>query len=260
MLANWVTFIYMDWLGFALQLSGIALEICILVLMARRHLYRQFPVFASYITYVMLQTALRAAFLSNAHLYFYVYWCTAPVEVIFAILAVHESFLRVFHGFYLLRWFRVVFPGSIAIALLYSVVRGYFYPPVHASAVQAAIILTMLTGQYVILAISVVFFALVKLLGVPWRIHEYRIVLGFGISSVMTALAASVRSVFVTRFAFVSEMLPALTYILALAIWISAVVYPLPSEIEIICDQPLEEVVKQLRRDRSVVRSLLRRR
>src|SRR5271157_1316368 len=142
MLANWVTFISMDWLGLALQLSGIALEICILALMARSHLFRQFPVFASYVTYVMLQTVLRAAFLSNAHLYYYVYWFTAPVEVIFAILAVHESFLRVFHGFYLLRWFRVVFPGSIAIALLYSVVRGYLYPPVHASAVQAAIILT----------------------------------------------------------------------------------------------------------------------
>jgi len=248
----------MYWIGLAIQITGIALEICILVFMARRHLYRAFPVFAGYIAYVILQVVLRALFLSNAHLYFYVYWITAPVEVILSILAVHESFLRVFRGFYLVRWFRVLFPGSIASAVLYSAVRGYLYPPVHATAIEAAIILAMLTAQYVILAISVLFFVLVKLMGAPWRIHEYRIVAGFALSSVMTAFAASVRSVFVTRFAFLSGMLPALTYIVVLAIWLSAVVYPL-SEIKIICEQPLEEVVKDMREQLKVVRSLWRR-
>jgi len=42
--------------------------------------------------------------LSRPHVYFYVYWITAPMDTILAILAVHESFRRVFRVFYLLRF------------------------------------------------------------------------------------------------------------------------------------------------------------
>jgi len=174
------------------------------------------------------------------------------------ILAAYESFLRVFRIFYLLPWFRVFFLGGIAMALLYSAVRGYLSPPIHSSTVGAAIISAMLTGQYVILTISLGFFALARLLRVPWRIHEYRFVLGFGISSVATALAASVRSEFGTRFAFLSVMLPTLIYKLVLAIWLSAVVQSLPAKVQVASEQP-EEVVRRLRRELAAIRSLLRR-
>jgi hypothetical protein len=252
--------IFMDFLGSALQITGIALEICILVLLWRRNLFRTFPLFFSYVLYVLIRTIVCLVTLSTPYVYFYVYWITAPGEVILMILATYESLLRVFRVFYLLPWFRVVFPAGIAMALLYSGVRGYLSPPVHASAVSAAIISAMLTGQYVILTIALGFFALARLLRVPWRIHEYRFVLGFGISAVATALAASVRSDFGTRFAFLSGMLPAVTYILVLAIWLSAVVHPLParSKIEAAGEQP-EEVVRRLRQELAAIRSLLRR-
>jgi hypothetical protein len=254
----------MNWLGLGTQITGVALEICILMLMANRRLYRQFPAFASYVAYVMLQTALRFAFHSNIDLYFSVFWFTAPVEVILSILAVHESFRRVFRVFYLARWFRFCFPGAIALALLYSLLVGYFSPPAQASGFYAAIISGMLMAQYVILTISVAFFVLAKLLQVPWRIHEYRIVAGFGLSSGVTALAAGVRSVFVTRFAFASEMLPAVAYLLALGIWVSAAAYPLPaqavSEAERPAPEDVEELVRRLRQDLAIVRALLKRR
>lgn len=248
----------MYWLGLASQITGIALFICILVLLWRRNLLRTFPFFFSYILYGLTTTIIGSITLSSPHVYFYVYWITAPPETILAILAVHESFLRVFRVFYLLRWFRTLFPGGIAIALLYSALRGSLSPPVHASAVGAAIISAMLTAQYVILTISLGFFALAKLLRVPRRIHEYRFVLGFGISAVATALAASVRSEFGTRFAFLSGMLPTLIYKLVLAIWLSAVVHSLPTKTEVASEQP-EEVVMRLRRELAAIRSLLRR-
>src|SRR5208282_2677960 len=164
----------MYWLGLATQITSVTLLICILVLLWRRNLLRTIPLFFSYVLYVLIRTIVGSITLSTPDVYFYVYWITAPGEVILMILAAYESFLRMFHVFYLLRWFRVFFPGSIAMALLYSAVRGYLSPPVHASAVGAAIISAMLTGQYVILTISLGFFALAKLLRVPWRIHEYR--------------------------------------------------------------------------------------
>jgi hypothetical protein len=227
-------------------------------------LFRQFPLFTTYVAYVMLQMMLRVAFRSNFDAYFLVFWITAPIEVILSILAVHESFRRVFRPFYLVRWFRFCFPAAIALAMLYSLLTGYFSPPAHARGIYAAIISGMLMAQYVILAISLAFFALAKLLQVPRRIHEYRIVAGFGLSSGVTALAAGVRSVFVTRFPFLSDMLPAVSYLLALGIWLSAAAYRLPPKAASEGQKPtqadLEQLVNRLRGDLAIVRGLLKRR
>ncbi len=252
----------MYWLGLAIAIMCSALLVCILVLLSRRNLLRTFPFFLSYVLLDLMTTIAASITLSRPHVYFYFFWITTPLKVISAILAVHESFRRVFRVFYLVSWFRFCFPAAIAIALLYSALRGWFYPPVHASRVGTAIISTMMTAQYVILTISLGFFALVRLLHVPWRIHEYRFVLGFGVSSSAIAFAASVRSEFGTRFAFLSGMLPAVTYILVLLIWLSAVVYPLPAKAELAREQlsllSPEEVVSRLRRQLATIRSLLK--
>jgi hypothetical protein len=246
----------MHWLDLGIPTTVAALLFCVLLLLWRRSLVRTYPLFFGYVLFDLVRTIAGSMTLANPQIYFYFCWITAPGEILLAILAVYESFLHVFRVFYLLRWFRVLFPAGIAMALSYSAMRGYLSPPTRASAVGAAIISTMMTGQYVILAISLVFFALATLLRVPWRIHEYRFVLGFGISSVATAFAASVRSEFGTRFAFLSGILPALTYILVLVIWLSAVIHPLPEQVDLAVEQP-DEVVQRLRRQLAAIRSLV---
>ena len=137
----------MYWLGLGIAITGIPLFIWILVLLWRQDLLRTFPFFVSYIFYGLMTTIAASITLSNPHVYFYFYWITTPVQAVLAILAVHESFRRVFRVFYLVWWFRFCFPAGIAIALLYSALRGWVYPPVHASRAGAAIISTMMTAQ-----------------------------------------------------------------------------------------------------------------
>jgi hypothetical protein len=248
----------MYWLGLSVQITCVALQSWILALLWRRNLWRKFPIFTGYIAYVVLRTIVGSATLSNPHVYFYFYWISAPGEMILMILAAHESFLKIFRSFYLLWWFRIFFPGAIVVAVLYSARKGYASPPVDVSPAGAAIISAALTAQYVILAISILFFVLAKFLHVPWRIHEYRFVLGFGISSLAVAFAGAVRSEFGTRFKFVSEMLPAVAYMVALAVWLSAVLHAERSH-----DQPSEplspeDAVSDLRRQLLAIRSFLK--
>jgi hypothetical protein len=249
----------MYWIGRATITIGIALQVSILVLMTRRGLMRLFPLFFSYVLYEALIGIVESLILSHARLYSYFYWTAAVGEIILTILAAHESFRRVFRAFYLLPWFRLLFPLGIVLALLYSALSGYLSPPVD-SRVRAAIISAMLTAQYVILTISIGFFILARFLHVPWRIHEYRFMLGFGVSALLTVLGVSLRSEFGTRYELLYETLPALASLLALAIWLSAVVHPYPPGLEA-TDQPLspDEVVTQLRRQFAIIRSLFRR-
>jgi len=216
--------------------------------------------FFGYLCYGLVRTTACAITLSRPHVYFYVYWATEPLAVILSILAVYECFRRVFRIFFLLRWFRFVFPASIAIALLGSALVSYISPPRHASVAGAMIISAMTAAQYVILAVSTVFFALVLLLAVRCGTHVYRVVMGFGFSSLATAAAAVVRSVFVAQFAFFSSMFPGIVYVFVLAIWLTAMLHPLPPEPVFVGEgfSP-EEVVRVLRRDLSIIRLLLRR-
>jgi hypothetical protein len=248
----------MYWFGLSVQITCVVLQSWILALLWRRNLWRMFPIFTGYIAYVLVRTIIGSATLSHPNIYFYFYWISAPGEMILMLLAAHESFLKVFRSFYLLWWFRIFFPGAIVIAVAYSAWKGYSSPPVHVSAAGAAIISAALTAQYVILAISILFFELAKFLHVPWKIHEYRFVLGFGISSLAVAFAGAVRSAFGTRFEFVTEMLPAVAYIVSLLVWLSAV---LPTAR--FNDQPRErlspeDAVSDLRRQLSSIRSFLK--
>ena len=248
----------MYWLGLSVQITCVALQSWILALLWRRKLWRKFPIFTSYIAYVLVRTIVGSATLSYPNVYFYFYWISAPGEMILMILAAHESFLKVFRSFYLLQWFRIFFPGAIVVAVAYSAWEGYASPPVHVSAAGAAIISAALTAQYVILAISILFFVLANFLHVPWKIHEYRFVLGFGISSLAVAFAGAVRSVFGTRFEFVTEMLPAVAYIVSLTVWLSAALHAERSN-----DQPAlrfspEHAVSDLRRQLLAIRSFLK--
>jgi len=248
----------MYWLGLSVQITCAVLQSWILALLWRRNLWRKFPIFTGYIAYVLVRTIIGSATLSKPNIYFYFYWISAPGEMILMILAAHESFLKVFRSFYLLLWFRILFPGAIVVAVGYSAWKGYSSPPIQVSATGAAIISAALTAQYVILAISILFFLLAKFLHVPWRTHEYRFVLGFGISSLAVAFAGAVRSAFGTRFEFVSEMLPAVAYILSLVVWLSAA---LPAERS--NDQPAlrfspERAVSDLRRQLLAIRSFLK--
>src|SRR2546423_6064040 len=150
----------MYWLGISTQWVSVALQIWILALSAQRALHRSFPLFTTYMSYLVLQTVLRSVFLSKPDVYFYIFWITAPLEVILTLLAAHESFMKVFGNFYLLWWFRFLFPSAIIAALAYSGCNAYMHPPVNTSPTGMAIISAQIASQYIILGISVLFFSL----------------------------------------------------------------------------------------------------
>jgi hypothetical protein len=248
----------MDWFGHLLQWSSVVLQVCILALMIWRGLLRRFPLFATYTAYIICITMLRSVVLSNRMVYFYTYWATEPGEILLGLLAVHESFLRIFRVFYAVRWFRILFPGTIAFALVYSGWIAYAHPPRQVSPAGAAIISAAVASEYVIVGISVLFFALVLLFRVRWRIYEFRIVLGFGISALTMVFAGIVRSENGTKFVFLSTYAPPMAYFLAVLIWLSAMLRPGAIEVLEVKDAP-DVLAEDLRGHLSAIKRLLKR-
>lgn len=247
----------MYWLGISLLVVPAALRACVLALMGRRHLYRRFPIFAAYTAYVIASSVLKAVFLSKARAYFYVYWISEPGEVVLSVLSIYESFIRVFGDFYRLIWFRVLFPATILVVLAYSSWTAYAHPPVGVNGIASAIISTAIAAQYVILGISVLFLVLARFLQVRWRVYESRIVMGFGVASTMYAFAGVLRAEAGKEFQFVSEYLPAVGYVIAAGIWLSAMLVRQPWIYEGVPPGVDQDLLQRMRLQLQTIKKLL---
>jgi len=249
----------MHWIELAVQAICIALEVGVIVCLSRWGGWREVPVFLAYLVFILLRTIVGSIALSHEAFYFEFYWISAPLEIGLTVLAVLESFWRVFASFRLLRWFRLVLPGSVAAALGYSAWRGYHYdrfPLVEMTPAAAALVSATVMLQYAILGVALMYFLLGALLHVGGRTHENRFILGFGVASLAAAFGGSMRGMFGESFALVSRESQSLGYLIALMLWLSGAIYPIPGKTT--SGTPprdfIDDVKFQLRNLRSFVR------
>ena len=243
------------WLDQTVRWVGFTLLITILVLLGRQKLYKQFPLFTLYVGYITLTTFLCALTVARPQLYFYVYWAAEPGAFLLKLLAVCESFMKVFRGFYLLQRFRLLLPGAITLALALSVVRAINHPT-EGTMTASIIVAGTMTAQYIVLAVSILFVGLVILLHLPWRAREYRIVLGFGITALGTFSEAALRSQLGSE-SGLTRMLASGAYTLALVVWVTALLHPCTPRIQVDEGVSSEGLVQELRRQVAYARAML---
>src|SRR5690349_13796170 len=103
-------------LDLILTLIGPILTAWLVVLFVWRKLHREFPLFFLYLIASVLVPLVRLAFHYDYLVWFKVVWSTEALYVVLALLALHESFRKVFAAFYERRWFWLFFP-SVVIAI-----------------------------------------------------------------------------------------------------------------------------------------------
>jgi hypothetical protein len=234
-----------------LLVIAIGLQGLIIRFLMLRGTWRKFPLFFLYFIYCFVQGIGMLVTFLKPEVYFYFFWFSAPLEILLTVVAVLESFWAVFRSFRLLYWFRFVLPAAIATALAYSAWQGYhFYRSVVGESPAAeGIVKAVMTAHYSILAVVILFFLLVRVLDVAWRVHEYRFMLGFGVASLAAAFGASVRAVFDSRFDLISRDAAPIGYLMALLIWLSAAIHPVPEQpvFQTLSDAQVQELVENLR-------------
>jgi|SRR5579884_2129545 len=121
----------------------------------------------------------------------------------------------------------------------------------------AAIISAAVAAQYVILGISILFFLLLRFMNLQWRLYEPRIVMGLGIASVVYAFSGVLRTEGGARFQFLSQYLPAMGYVIAVAIWLSAMLVREPWSYQGIPPGVDQDLLKQMRSQLDALREVL---
>ena len=93
-----------------------------------------------------------------------------------------------------------------------------------------------------------------KLLDVEFRRYTFGIVLGFGISSIGTLIPYVARSTFGTKFESLVIYAPSVAYFVSLAVWLSAFLWPEPTQDDQASTKSPEEMAEEVREYLKVLR------
>lgn len=198
----------------------IAFHAVILGFLFWRKLQSQLPCFLVYSAYALLEHSLRLFVSGDGVLYFRVYWFTEIGDIVLMLVAIGESFLNVFWLESKLRWFNVVFWSCLGIALAYACARAWLLPPRQAEPLMTVILNVEFAVAVVISAFGLLYGAGVRLFGMIGHQRETGIIFGFGMNATLLVFACLLRSTFGTKVRFLSDWVPAVSYLLAEAIWV----------------------------------------
>jgi hypothetical protein len=207
-----------------------ALEIWLVILLLRRHVPRNFPIFFFYVVLAAVATVARLAVSRWYTQYFYLYWCSEAVLLPLSLAALHEVFYWMFEGFYRLWWFLVPYYGTIALAFIFALVNALITPPVQAHPLISMILNVGVAVNFLRAVIVTLFFVLGRLMVVAVHDYAYGIMVGFGVTSAGPLLGYLLRSEFGTKVEIFTAHSAAVAYILGAAIWVAAFIRPEPDE------------------------------
>jgi hypothetical protein len=201
--------------------SGLALQGWLTLILWRKKVYRQFPLFFDYNIYGTLVSAARLIANSDPYFYFYVFWWTDLGILLLSIASLHEAFRSVFEGFYLLKWFRRFYFGGICVPVAAAAINSIFNRPVQVHP-MFRIVHDVETPIYCVeVAIFGLFYLCARLLHVSFSRHAFAITLGFGISALGTLIPLVVRSEFGKKFDALFFYAPPVAYYVTLLLWLS---------------------------------------
>jgi len=230
---------------------SVVLEILLVGLLLRRRAHRLFPIFFTFTALEALALTARLLVITRYHAYFYIYWSTEAVLLPLSLAALHEVFHWMFEGFYRLWWFRLFYYGTIAAVLAVGIRNAFVSPPFQAHPLITLILDVTIAVNFVRMGLVSLFIVLHRLLMMDFRRYAYGIVVGFGISSAGPLLVYLAFSVFGTKLETLTRIVPAVAYILGVAIWVASFIRPEPEEKEwkppMSPDQMAQEVQGYLR-------------
>jgi hypothetical protein len=215
----------------------------------RKNLHRRFPFFFLYVVYITLIHLLRQVLVGTS-VHFFVYWLTEAVSFVLSLLAVYESFQAIFGIYRRFLWFRLLWPGTVAMIWTYSAWRAWVHPPASHTRGGAILISAAILSAYTIVGLMILFFALVRLIITRWYPYEFHIMAGLGLASLGMVASAVTRAQFGGRFAWFSAWAYPIGTLIAVNVWIWGF---LRREETLTIGQPPEVLLREMKEDLKII-------
>ncbi|MFB3814629.1 MAG: hypothetical protein ACE14L_11000 [Terriglobales bacterium] len=222
--------------GYVLWLLAPAVQVYLIVVMKRRGLHREFPIFFGYTVFQILSFVLQfaARHASSYTTYFFVYWVTAVIGVGIAFAVVHEIFDQVFRPYDSLRELGgILFKWAALVLVLVAMVSAAGGPQPGSQRVMATVLLLDRTVRVMQCGLVLFLFLFSGFVGLSKRSHIFGIALGFGIFAAIDLSMVTLRSAFGVLGNEQFSLLKSLAYNLSCGLWLWYLRAPEPERVVI---------------------------
>jgi len=201
-------------------ITSLALEIWLGILLFRRFVRKDFPLFVAYIFISIPISAARLLTANWYYAYYYVFWASEAVFILLSVSALNQVFWKTYESFRFLLWFGLIYYGCIASAFAIAIRSAIVSPPVQQNPGIVIIIDAEIAGNMVRAGIVGLFAVMVRPMVVQFRRYTFGMVAGFGALSLGSVLAFIPVTIYGRRYEDFGSILSPLSYILALIIWL----------------------------------------
>src|SRR5438270_12829915 len=111
-------------------LVSLCLEIWLAACLYRRHVYKPYSVFFTYIVASVAVSLARLAIHPYYSIYYFVYWASELLLILLSLTALNQVFWDMYEDVRFLWWFRAIYYGSLLIALGLTIRMALVSPPV----------------------------------------------------------------------------------------------------------------------------------
>lgn len=214
---------HLETMDIVLALLTFVPQLSLAFLLIKRLYWRRFPVFFAYICYAAASEVAIVAVrqLYSRRTYFVFYWAVQAVYTLLGLASMDESFRKHLRP-YFTSTFRLRLQLLFVVTFVFVIV-GWLWlksTPIQASPVMAAFICFTLAANYMRAAVYGLFVVTVMYWRAKWSPHTFGIMQGFGLFSIVGALAGLLRSVFGINANLFFSLAPSVAYICACFIWL----------------------------------------
>lgn len=165
-----------------LWLATLALQTCLVAVLALRKMWKKFPFFFAYSAACLAGNVVEYSASKSLDAYIVAYIIAESVSIALALAVIYEVFRQLFSGHASLRkmaWlaFRIV---CVLLVLLGAVVL-YTHGPLGAKGIVAAVIVVEEASRIVEVGLIMFLFLFSSAFGLRWRQQIFGVVLGFGV-------------------------------------------------------------------------------
>lgn len=199
-------------------------------LMIRRKLYREFPLFLSFLIFqvvLFLALYLNHQTVANYKLYFWTYWGGEMLSIALGFAVIYELFLNVFQPYGGLRDLgALLFRWAVVVLAVVAVITAASSPGTDASRLIAGIVALERSASFVRLGLLLFLFLLSGSFGLRWRDYAFGIALGFGVHASVQLAAMAIRGHVGSIANLTVSLINSAAYLCGLLIWVSYLLAP----------------------------------
>lgn len=208
--------IYVFWIMGPVLQAGIAM------LMLKRKIYQDFPIFFAYTVLHVLRSIGGHIFVHMpGNVYFYWYWWSEAALSMVDFMVVREVYRFTFRDYPALNsLITVIFRWAFAVLVVFCLVTGVTAPGADINRTTAGLFVMQRSVYIIVSGLLLLLVIFCRTFGLRWQSYAMGVALGLGIASAATVIADALRSQMSgpqNHDAFV--ILSSIGYIVGLAIW-----------------------------------------